>query len=67
MDAASHPMPRFLFARRALARLTAIVRRWGQRRIEHGELLAMDDRELRDVGLTRLDAKVLARKSFWRT
>ncbi len=67
MDAASHPVPRFLFARRAFARLTAMVRRGRQRRIEHEELLALDDRELRDVGLTRLDAKILARKSFWRT
>lgn len=66
MDIAFRRPPRFSFARTAAARLTATVRRWWQWRIERWELLAMNDRELRDIGLTRLDAKAQADKPFWR-
>ncbi|WP_448192411.1 DUF1127 domain-containing protein [Azospirillum sp. sgz301742] len=65
MEIAFSRPPRFSFAHAAASRLTAAVRRWWQWRIERWELLAMDERELRDIGLTRLDAKVHAGKPFW--
>lgn len=39
---------------------------WKQRSIERRQLLEMTCRDLRDIGLTRLDATVLANKPFWR-
>lgn len=39
-----------------LALLRARVARWMRDRAERQELLAMDDRALRDIGLTRCDA-----------
>ena len=65
MDIAFRRTPRFS-AGHIAARIAAGVRRWWQWRVERWELLTMDDRELRDVGLTRLDAKFHADKPFWR-
>jgi uncharacterized protein YjiS (DUF1127 family) len=39
---------------------------WRQRLRERRELALMDERSLRDVGLTRCDALYEARKPFWR-
>jgi len=47
------------------ARLMAVGRRWWQGRIERWERLAMEERQLRDAGLMRNDARFLARKPFW--
>jgi uncharacterized protein YjiS (DUF1127 family) len=46
------------------ARGTAIV--WWQRASERRQLLALDDRCLRDIGMTRYDAIHEGRKPFWR-
>ncbi len=46
--------------------LLAMVREWRRRGRERGQLAALDDRMLRDIGLTRADAEFLANKPFWR-
>jgi uncharacterized protein YjiS (DUF1127 family) len=50
-------------------RLAAIVRLWRRRRRERRELAEfarLDDRILRDIGLTRESAEFLTNKPFWR-
>jgi uncharacterized protein YjiS (DUF1127 family) len=42
------------------------VREWRPRTRERGELAALDDRMLKDIGLTRADAEFLSNKPFWR-
>lgn len=44
----------------------ASVRGWRRRTRERGELAALDDRMLKDIGLTRADAEFLSNKPFWR-
>ena len=46
--------------------LVATVREWRRRARERGELAALDDRMLRDIGLSRADAEFLINKPFWR-
>ncbi|TCH98433.1 DUF1127 domain-containing protein [Roseococcus sp. SYP-B2431] len=52
-------------ARRALRRLLSRLRRWRQQRLEAQELAALSDRELRDMGVTRYDARHEAREAYW--
>ena len=47
-------------------RVLVLIRLWRRRLRERRALAAMDDRGLRDVGLTRYDAYYEARKPFWR-
>jgi uncharacterized protein YjiS (DUF1127 family) len=47
-------------------RARAVVNVWRQRLRSRQELVMLDDRALRDVGLTRYDALQEARKPFWR-
>ena len=42
------------------------VREWRRRSRERAELAALDDRTLKDIGLTRADAEFLSNKPFWR-
>lgn len=44
------------------ALIAAVWNRWTSRR----EFLSLDDRHLRDIGASRYDALVEARKPFWR-
>jgi uncharacterized protein YjiS (DUF1127 family) len=44
----------------------ATVQRWRERAQGREWLLALDDRMLRDIGLTRLQAEAEAEKPFWR-
>jgi uncharacterized protein YjiS (DUF1127 family) len=44
----------------------ATLREWRRRNRERGQLAALDDRMLRDIGLTRTDAEFLSNKPFWR-
>ena len=44
----------------------ATVREWSRRNVERAELAALDDRMLKDIGLTRADAEFLSNKPFWR-
>jgi uncharacterized protein YjiS (DUF1127 family) len=39
---------------------------WRRRARERAELAALDDRMLKDIGLTRADAEFLSDKPFWR-
>jgi len=50
------------YLRRALAQLDI----WRQRLRDRRALTLMDDRSLRDLGLTRYDALYEAHKPFWR-
>ena len=61
------PVPRRrLTARGAMGRVRAALREWRQRARERGELASLDDRMLKDIGLTRCDAEFLSNKPFWR-
>lgn len=44
----------------------ATLREWPRRIREREQLAALDDRMLRDIGLTRGDAEFLINKPFWR-
>jgi len=48
------------------ARLLAALLRWQERNRERHHLRALDDRILRDVGLSRADIEQEVRKPFWR-
>lgn len=52
--------------RAAAARAAAAIRRWWQWRHDRWELLSMDERELRDIGLSRTDARRIAGRPVWR-
>ena len=43
-----------------------ILRQWRRRARDRAELGSLDDRMLRDIGLTRADAEFLSNKPFWR-
>jgi uncharacterized protein YjiS (DUF1127 family) len=42
------------------------LREWRRRTRDRAELAALDDRMLKDIGLTRADAEFLSNKPFWR-
>jgi uncharacterized protein YjiS (DUF1127 family) len=42
------------------------LREWRRRSRDRAQLTVLDDRMLRDIGLTRSDAEFLANKPFWR-
>lgn len=52
--------------RRSARRLMALLRRWRRRRRDRRELARLDERTLKDIGLTRADAEFLVNKPFWR-
>lgn len=45
----------------------ARVAEWGRRARSRRKLMALDDRQLSDIGLTRIDAARESRKRFWQT
>ena len=47
-------------------RVLATLREWRRRARDRAELASLDDRMLRDIGLTRSDAEFLSNKPFWR-
>ena len=47
-------------------RVLATVREWRRRAHDRAELAKLDDRMLRDIGLTPADAEFLSSKPFWR-
>ena len=53
-------------ARTAAARIAAMSQLWRKRRRDRCELAALDDRALRDIGLTRGDVEFEINKPFWR-
>jgi uncharacterized protein YjiS (DUF1127 family) len=50
----------------AAARVLATFREWRRRAHDRAQLAGLDDRVLRDIGLTRADAEFLSNKPFWR-
>ena len=46
--------------------VSATFNEWSRRSRERAELAALDDRTLKDIGLTRADAEFLSNKPFWR-
>jgi uncharacterized protein YjiS (DUF1127 family) len=44
----------------------ATLREWRRRSRDRAQLATLDDRMLRDIGLTHGDAEFLANKPFWR-
>jgi len=51
----------------ALRGLSSLLRLWCERSRERHQLALLTDRELRDLGLTRIDAQQETRKPFWRS
>ena len=49
-----------------LSGVRAVLREWRQRKNARLELARLDQRILRDIGLTRLDAEYEINKPFWR-
>ena len=52
--------------RHVLSLVRDTLQQWGQRRRERAELARLDDRMLRDIGVTRVDVLVEINKPFWR-
>ena len=50
----------------AAGRVLATFREWRRRARDRVELSTLDERMLRDIGLTRADAEFLSNKPFWR-
>jgi uncharacterized protein YjiS (DUF1127 family) len=48
------------------AALGAVAASWARRIREAEELAQLDDRELRDIGLTRSEVRAVFNKPFWR-
>jgi uncharacterized protein YjiS (DUF1127 family) len=48
------------------AAVGGLVARWARRIREAEDLAKLDDRELRDIGLTRAEARMVLDKPFWR-
>ena len=46
--------------------VVATLREWCRRSRERAQLAELDDRMLKDIGLTRTDAEFLINKPFWR-
>jgi uncharacterized protein YjiS (DUF1127 family) len=51
---------------RGARRVLATFREWRRRARDRAELAGLDERMLRDIGLTRADAEFLSNKPFWR-
>ena len=54
------------FWRRPIAHLTGALERLRQRQEQRRSLAMLDDRLLRDIGLTRADVENQLRQPFWR-
>jgi uncharacterized protein YjiS (DUF1127 family) len=52
--------------RRAVKRMTRLLRLWRRRTTESNEFRLMSDRELWDLGIHRHEADYEAKKAFWR-
>lgn len=50
----------------AAQRALATIHTWHRRAVERHQLAALDERTLKDIGITRADALYLGSKPFWR-
>jgi uncharacterized protein YjiS (DUF1127 family) len=50
----------------AVSRLFGALREWRRRSKGRTQLATLDDRMLKDIGISRADAEFLANKPFWR-
>lgn len=50
----------------AANRIPATIREWRRRMHDRARLAELDERMLKDIGLTRADAEFLINKPFWR-
>ena len=50
----------------AAHRIPAAIREWRRRMRDRARLAELDERMLRDIGLTRADTEFLINKPFWR-
>ena len=51
---------------RAAGRISTTLRDWRRRMHDRARLAELDERMLKDIGLTRVDAEFLINKPFWR-
>lgn len=51
---------------RPVAAARLLITRWIERRRQRKALAGLDDQQLRDIGITRLDAARECEKPFWR-
>jgi uncharacterized protein YjiS (DUF1127 family) len=51
---------------RAALRIATTLREWRRRMRDRARLAELDERMLKDIGLTRADAEFLINKPFWR-
>lgn len=58
--------PRLAGPNHYVTRFVAALQRWHERARERRQLLAMTDRDLRDLGISRVDAWREANKPLWR-
>jgi len=65
IGAFSHPRERRA-ASDVMGRVFATFREWRRRARDRAELARLDDRMLRDIGITRADSEFLSNKPFWR-
>jgi uncharacterized protein YjiS (DUF1127 family) len=67
---AHHPISAFITPRLAgptlLVRLWQRLVLWRERELERSQLAALTARELRDIGLSRIDVLAEVNKPFWR-
>ncbi len=54
------------FAGKAAPWFFGALREWRRRLKDRAQLAALDDRMLKDIGISRADAEFLANKPFWR-
>jgi uncharacterized protein YjiS (DUF1127 family) len=61
----AHDAPILLSRRYALRALLETLDAWSSRVSGRRELAGLSDVELKDIGLTRMDARMEAEKPFW--
>lgn len=49
-----------------IGKMSERIAEWQERKTQRRQLLSLDDRALRDIGISRADAEREYRKPFWR-